>query len=143
LELRDLDNMILNLMIAILGIRKHCPNEHTDEFQQFRRRFQLPISLGGAGFMSIKEQGRRRSLDRLPSPPTTLRWWRLVFANLKFYPTKRPTANTQSTSRGSGQHLFHCDKRFSAPWRNRFHAFLKLSVQRFGSSDALGWSGSP
>jgi hypothetical protein len=23
-----------------------------------------------------------------------------------------------------GQHLFHCDKRFSAPLRNRFHAFL-------------------
>jgi hypothetical protein len=45
---RDLDNMILDRLIAILGIRKHYPNEHTDEFQQFRRRFQLPISLGGA-----------------------------------------------------------------------------------------------
>jgi hypothetical protein len=27
-----------------------------------------------------------------------------------------------------GQHLYHCDKRFSAPLRNKFHAFLKISV---------------
>jgi hypothetical protein len=75
--------------------------KHTDEFQQFRRRFQLSISLGGAGFMSIKETRKAAFVGSFALAAHHIAWWRLVFANLKFYPTGRPTANPQSTSRGS------------------------------------------
>jgi hypothetical protein len=62
--------------------------------------FSCPSAWEGQASGLSRKQGRRRSLDHLPSPPTTLRWWRLVFANPKFYPTGRPTTNTREHLEG-------------------------------------------
>jgi hypothetical protein len=114
--------------------------DHTRRSRDLIERMRLPLlcSFGATDDLKVTKLQAMANLEKHTSG------W--LQANPTFFPNRMNDAafqiafscrhilhlvNTRCNRRvldRFGQHLYHCDKRFSAPLRNKFHAFLKISV---------------
>jgi hypothetical protein len=51
---REMDKMMIDKISSLLQIQKYLPSPESEEYAHYQQRFQLPISMGGDGFISMQ-----------------------------------------------------------------------------------------